>query len=95
MTNNRFIIIGRSTCEFCSYAIDYCIARKFDYIFLDYNDQRDILDTYKDFHNQGTVPIVLANDLETGYTKKVGGYTDLLDFTKIEKKEKDDRKKKK
>ena len=84
---NRFIIIGRSSCEFCTYAVDYCKAINAEYLFLDYNNNREILDTYKEFHEQGTIPIILANDIETGHTKKVGGYTDLLDFTKKEKKD--------
>tara|TARA_E500000318_G_C3397636_1_gene148514 strand:+ start:311 stop:553 length:243 start_codon:yes stop_codon:yes gene_type:complete len=76
----RFIIIGRSTCPFCIQAMDFCKARQKEYIFLDYNENREILEEYKQFHGQKTVPIVLANNFETGYTKKVGGYTDLLDY---------------
>ena len=76
----RFIIIGRSTCPFCNQAVDFCKARLKECIFLDYGQRREILEDYKEFHDQKTVPIILVNDLETGYTKKVGGYTDLLDF---------------
>lgn len=47
---------------------------------LDYAGREEILEDYKQFYNQKTVPIILANNIETGYTKKVGGYTDLLDF---------------
>lgn len=78
--NNRFIIIGRSTCPFCVQADDFCRANKVESVFLDYVNQEHVLEDYKQFHNQETVPIILANDLETGYTKKVGGYTDLLSF---------------
>ena len=77
---NRFIIIGRSTCPFCIQAVDFCKASQREYIFLDYGDSIEALEDYKEFHRQKTVPIVLANNMETGYTKKVGGYTDLLDF---------------
>ena len=77
---DRFIIIGRSTCPFCTQAVDFCKANQREYIFLDYGDSVEILEDYKEFHRQKTVPIVLANNMETGYTKKVGGYTDLLDF---------------
>jgi len=76
----RFIIIGRSTCPFCVQAVDFCKANKREYTFLDYNEKREILEDYKQFHGQKTVPIVLANNLETGYTYIVGGYTDLLDY---------------
>ena len=43
-----------------------------------------ILEDYKDFYNQKTVPIILANCLDTGVTKKVGGYQDLLEYFKDE-----------
>jgi glutaredoxin len=78
--NNRFIIIGRSTCPFCVQAVDFCKAKGKQQVFLDYSEQEWILEDYKEFYNHKTVPIILANNLETGYTKKVGGYTDLLDF---------------
>ncbi len=77
---DRFIIIGRSTCPFCNQAADFCKANNKEYIFLDYNEKREVLEEYKEFHGQKTVPIILANNLETGYTKKVGGYSDLLDY---------------
>ena len=77
--DNRFIIIGRSTCPFCVKAVDYCKAKQSEYIFLDYSDKEESLDEYKDFYSQKTVPIILSNNLQTGYTKLLGGYTDLLD----------------
>ena len=61
-------------------AADYCSATHNNYIFLDYELNQQLLEDYKTFHSQLTVPIILANNLETGYTKKIGGYTELLDF---------------
>ena len=78
---DRFIIIGRSNCPFCIHAIDYCSAKNFEFIFLDYNESPEDLEEYKDFHYHKTVPIILANNIETGYTKKVGGYSELLEYT--------------
>ena len=78
--NTRFIIIGRSTCPFCIQASNYCFAMSVPSLMLDYAGREEILEDYKKFYNQKTVPIILANNIETGYTKKVGGYTDLLDF---------------
>lgn len=75
----RFIIIGRSTCDFCIMAEDLLTASGEVSVFLDYATRPSILEDYKQFYNQKTVPIILSNDLETGYTKKVGGYTDLLE----------------
>lgn len=77
---DRFIIIGRSTCPFCTKAVEYCEAKSMQYQFLDYSLKPEVLTEYKEFHQQTTVPIILANNLETGYTKKVGGYSDLLEY---------------
>lgn len=77
---DRFIIIGRSSCPFCVKAVDYCKAKESQFKFLDYANQRQMLQEYKEFHDHPTVPIILANNLETGYTKKVGGYSDLLEY---------------
>tara|TARA_B100001057_G_C22840627_1_gene946935 strand:- start:781 stop:1023 length:243 start_codon:yes stop_codon:yes gene_type:complete len=78
--DNRFIIIGRTTCPFCTRALEYCQAKQVEVVFLNYTQSPDILEEYKHFHNQPTVPIILANNLKTGYTKKVGGYSDLLEY---------------
>lgn len=75
----RFIIIGRSTCPFCIMAEDLLTASNFECVFLDYSTNTQILEDYKEFHNQATVPIILSNHLETGMTFRVGGYTDLLE----------------
>ncbi len=77
---DRFIIIGRLTCYFCAQAMDYCKAKNAEVIFLNYTENPEVLEEYKQFHNHPTVPIILANNLETGYTKKVGGYSDLLEY---------------
>ena len=77
---DKFIIIGRSSCPFCIRAVDYCTAKGTQFEFLDYASQPQVLQEYKQFHNHPTVPIILANNLETGYTKKVGGYSDLLEY---------------
>ena len=78
----RFIIIGRATCPFCTMAEDLVKASNMESIFLDYSTKTSILEEYKLFHNQDTVPIILANDLDTGLVKKIGGYSDLLEYLK-------------
>ena len=83
MIEERFIIIGRSNCPFCSYAVDYCKAAKVEYKFLDYIEKEEILQEYKNFYKQDTVPIILSNNLKTGFTKKVGGYSELLEYTAL------------
>jgi glutaredoxin len=77
---DRFIIIGRTNCPFCIHAIDYCKAKAAEFVFFNYTDKPEMLEEYKEFHKHSTVPIILANNLETGYTKKVGGYSDLLEY---------------
>lgn len=76
--DNRYIIIGRSTCQFCTHADDFCKSYGLESVFLDYVGKEEILEEYKEFHQQSTVPIILQNNLITGETKKVGGYSDLL-----------------
>lgn len=77
---DRFIIIGRTNCPFCVKAIQYCNAKQAEHVFLNYIDTPDVLEEYKEFHDQPTVPIILANNMLSGYTKKVGGYSDLLEY---------------
>lgn len=76
--DNRYIIIGRSTCPFCTHADDFCKSSGLESIFLDYAGREDILEEYKKFHQQSTVPIILQNNLITGEVRKVGGCSDLL-----------------
>ena len=76
----RFIVIGRATCPFCTMAEDLLKASHKEYIFLDYSKKKHILEDYKNFHNQPTVPIILTNDLETGLTNRIGGYSELLEY---------------
>lgn len=76
----RFIIIGRSTCPFCVEAVRYCKAKNVEHKFLDYAAKTSVLEEYKQFHKHPTVPIILANHLETGLVKMVGGYSDLLEY---------------
>jgi len=78
--DDRFIIYGKLSCPFCVYAIDFCKAQKVEYCFVDCSNRDEDLKEFKNFYNQETVPIILANNTVTGLVKKVGGYTDLLDY---------------
>ena len=79
---DRFIIIGRLGCHFCTQALDYCKAKGMEFVFFNYTHRPEILEEYKSFHDHPTVPIVLANNLESGFTKKIGGYSELLEYLK-------------
>ena len=78
--NDRIIIIGRSTCPFCVKALSYCVQKNIERIYLDYAGTPEILEEYKEFYKQETVPIILSNNINSGLVKKVGGYTDLVDY---------------
>tara|TARA_B100000524_G_scaffold309074_1_gene184990 strand:- start:100 stop:354 length:255 start_codon:yes stop_codon:yes gene_type:complete len=80
MNKDKFIIIGRSTCPFCIMAVDFLLAKDQEHVFLDYHDHLEILEEYKHFHKQQTVPIILANNKITGLVHKIGGYSDLLEY---------------
>ena len=82
MVDERFIIIGRSSCPFCTMAVDFLKCKGVESIFLDYDFDRTILEEYKSFYNQKTVPIVISNNTDTGLVKKIGGYDNLLDYFK-------------
>ena len=78
--DNKFFIFGRSSCPFCTMSADFLEAKNLNYTFLDFVDNPKILEDYKSFYKQNTVPIILSNNKETGKVHKIGGYTDLLAF---------------
>tara|TARA_Y100000114_G_C11723338_1_gene309648 strand:+ start:637 stop:885 length:249 start_codon:yes stop_codon:yes gene_type:complete len=80
MSRQRFIIFGRSSCPFCAMAEDFLSCNDKQFLFLDYENSQHILEDYKEFYKQKTVPIIISNDLDSGLVKKVGGYTDLLEL---------------
>ncbi len=82
MNEERFIIIGRSSCPFCVMAEDLLKCKGIESIFLDYDLNRSILEEYKTFYKQKTVPIIISNNTSSGLIKKVGGYEKLLDYLK-------------
>ena len=91
--DKRYIIFGRESCPFCVMAADFCIASHLEHVFLNYENNKGILEDYKQFYQQDTVPIILENNKETGLVKKVGGYSDLISLFE-EKMEKNVRKNK-
>lgn len=82
MTEKRYIIYGKEGCPYCSFAQDYCIAKQKELVYLDYTENIEALKDCMSFYKMKTVPIILENDLNTGLTKFVGGYTDLLNYLK-------------
>ena len=75
---SRFIVYGRSTCPYCTFAVKILHAKKKENVFFDFSEDPDAIEEAKRFYDWPTVPMVLENDLITGKTNFVGGYDDLL-----------------
>ncbi len=75
--DSRFIIYGRSSCPYCSHAVDLLQARGVQNVFFDFSEDPIAIQEAKRFYNWPTVPMVLENNLNTGETTFVGGYDDL------------------
>ena len=75
----RYFVYGTRDCFFCLRAEKELTERKKDFVFIDLDKEPDFLQEAKTFYNQKTVPIVLENNLETGYTRHIGGCDDLLE----------------
>ena len=82
MAEKRYIIMGRDSCAFCVFAQDFCHAKSLETVYLDYTNNIPALKDSMKFYKMKTVPIILENDLDTGKTHLVGGYTDLLEILK-------------
>lgn len=61
-------------------AEDFLTCHDADFKFFDFATTPSILEDYKEFYKQNTVPIIIINNKDTGLTKKLGGYTELLEY---------------
>ena len=82
MGNEKFILFGRETCNFCVLAADFLSASHKEYFFLDFEDDPLFEEEAKEFYSMKTIPIILTNDTATGLVRKIGGYTELLNYLK-------------
>jgi hypothetical protein len=78
MAEKRYFVYGKGNCIFCSLACDFLTASKKEYFFFDHQGDNGTLQRLKRFYNHATFPIILENSLETGLTKLIGGYSDLI-----------------
>ena len=76
----RFLLYGRDSCPFCCHAEDYFIATGAEYYYFNMEEDLEELEYCKDFFDFTTVPIILENCFDTGTTKMIGGYTDLMEY---------------
>ena len=72
-------IICWSECPFCLKAKMEMIERRlpFEYCSIDHSNR--LFDYYKAIYKQGTVPMIVEIS-ETGQSKFIGGYTDLIEY---------------
>ena len=76
----RYFIYGTSACPFCVRALDKLDSMNLESIFFNLEGDVGHLAEVKEFYNHNTVPIILQNDLVTGYTSFVGGSDDLMEL---------------
>ena len=58
------------------------MAKEKEVVYLDYTSNIEALKDCMSFYKMKTVPMILENDLNTGFTSLIGGYTDLLKYLK-------------
>jgi len=75
---SRFIVYGRSTCPYCTLALELLRSREKENVYFDFSEDPAAVKEAMEFYDWPTVPMVLENDLTTGETKFIGGYADLL-----------------
>jgi glutaredoxin len=74
---HKYLIYGRSSCPFCSEAVQILRSLKIESVFFDLEGDREFLDEAKAFYNRKTVPIVLKIDENTDIVRLIGGCDDL------------------
>ena len=77
MDDLRYLVYGRSGCEFCVRVCDHLRDQKMEFVYFDLTEDEEFLSRAKQFYNWQTVPIVVSNNKLTGETKLVGGCDDL------------------
>ena len=73
----RYIVYGRASCPYCTKATVLLESVDRPFIFLDYQDDLEFLEKVKQYYDSPTVPIILSNNLDSGYVSYIGGYSDL------------------
>jgi len=75
-----FMILAWAECPFCvkTKALLLQGGYEFEYIVLDHAPS--LLKNYKSIYENETVPIIVYHNVEEGYEKVIGGYTDLVEY---------------
>lgn len=77
---NRYIVYGRSSCPYCVKAVELLKENHKESVFFDFSEDPDAIDDAKNFYNYSTVPMILENNMISGKTKFIGGYSDLEEY---------------
>jgi len=73
----RYYVWGRRSCEYCQSACALLYNKKKLYDFFDHEGDEAFVRQLMDFYEHQTVPLIVENNLETGYNKFIGGFTEL------------------
>jgi len=77
MGNSRYIIYGTPSCNYCRKAEDLLTSLDIKYVFLNMEEDVEGIEEAKRYYSWGTIPIILENNLLTGATRLVGGFSDV------------------
>ena len=66
-------------------ACDYLGAQKRQFHFFDHHGDDIMLHRLKQYYSHTTFPIILENCLDTGKTKLIGGYSELIEMDRNDK----------
>ena len=73
----RYIIYTLSGCNFCSSATQLLTEQGTEFYEFNLDSDPEFLLQVKDCYNHNTVPLIVENDIETGTTSFVGGFSEL------------------
>jgi glutaredoxin len=73
----RYIIYTLSSCGFCSAAKDLLRDKRVEFYEFNLDEDPEFLLQVKKFYDHNTVPVVVENDIESGETNFVGGFSEL------------------
>tara|TARA_Y100000592_G_scaffold16371_1_gene24281 strand:- start:13025 stop:13300 length:276 start_codon:yes stop_codon:yes gene_type:complete len=73
----RYIIYTLSDCNFCSSTKELLTEQGTEFYEFNLDNDTEFLSEVKEFYNHNTVPIIVENDVETGETSFIGGFSEL------------------
>ena len=77
---NYFKIIAWGECPFCVKAKALLLERGYEVEYVVLDHAPELLKFYKSSYGMTTVPIIVYHNIEEGYEKVIGGYTDLVEY---------------